>query len=453
MDQEVSFDWKRCPEAERFVRGRLNALLKANLWAAGFARSLEEKTATQFCDWIDHIVIPYTGYDHIALEKIGFTQNPLADTPSGVTAYSHPGAIFPDILVSEDTEGPVLEMAIKAESIAAFAAIHGMTSAVEGEPMSRYRRLVINEEHGTRLMAVERRGYRGYVVERPAGDYFTKYAAVEALWRSRCHWFADDEAGFREAEGTVDEMISLVGKNLATYLIFKVEREHWGFRNRAGRVQKGRQDSLGLGWGNHDHHTFRCSRQHMPNLIGILERLGFLCRERFYAGKEAGWGAQVLENPALQVVVFADLDLSPKETEIDFAHESLPMKKKLGTVGLWVGLHGESFFQAGLHHVAGRFNFDRLRDDLAKEGIDSMEPFSNFDFFKQAFLAGEMWQVIPERTKKLLDDGSITQKQYKRFLKQGARGSHLEDLQRGEGFKGFNQKSVSAVIKATDPRR
>ncbi|MGR3295792.1 MAG: hypothetical protein ACUZ8A_06160, partial [Candidatus Bathyanammoxibius sp.] len=67
--------------------------------------------------------------------------------------------------------------------------------------------------------------------------------------------------------------------------------------------------------------------------------------------------------------------------------------------------------------------------------------------------AGEMWQVIPERTKKLLDDGSITQKQYKRFLKQGARGSHLEDLQRGEGFKGFNQKSVSAVIKATDPRR
>ena len=155
----------------------------------------------------------------------------------------------------------------------------------------------------------------------------------------------------------------------------------------------------------------------------------------------------------MQIVVFADLDLSPKETEIDFAHESLPMKKKLGTVGLWVGLHGESFFQAGLHHVAGRFNFDRLRDHLAIEGIDSMEPFSNFDFFKQAFLAGEMWQVIPERTKKLLDDGSITQKQYKRFLKQGARGSHLEDLQRGEGFKGFNQKSVSAVIKATDPRR
>ena len=248
-------------------------------------------------------------------------------------------------------------------------------------------------------------------------------------------------------------MISLVGRDLAAYLIFKAEREHWAFRNRAGRIQKGRQDSLGLGWSNHDHHTFRCSRQHMPDLIAILEKLGFLCREQFYAGKEAGWGAQVLENPVLQIAVFTDLDLTPKETEIDFAREPLPMRKKLGTVGLWVGLHGESFFQAGLHHVAGRFNFERLRDDLAKEGIDSMEPFSMFDFLKQAFMVGEAWPVIPERAKRLLDEGSINQKQYKRFLKEGARGSHLEDLQRSEGFKGFNQKSVSAVIRATDPRR
>ncbi|HAF03215.1 MAG TPA: hypothetical protein DIT76_05750 [Spartobacteria bacterium] len=38
----------------------------------------------------------------------------------------------------------------------------------------------------------------------------------------------------------------------------------------------------------------------------------------------------------------------------------------------------------------------------------------------------------------------------KRF---GAIGSHLENLQRKGGFKGFNQKSVSVIISATDPRK
>ena len=66
--------------------------------------------------------------------------------------------------------------------------------------------------------------------------------------------------------------------------------EYWTNRNRAARFQKGRQDALGLGWANHDHHTYRSSREHFPRLIAILEDLGFQCRERFYAGREAGWG-------------------------------------------------------------------------------------------------------------------------------------------------------------------
>jgi hypothetical protein len=37
-----------------------------------------------------------------------------------------------------------------------------------------------------------------------------------------------------------------------------------------------------------------------------------------------------------------------------------------------------------------------------------------------------------------------------RFLAEGAIGSHLEILERRGGFKGFNQKSVSAIIAATD---
>jgi hypothetical protein len=49
--------------------------------------------------------------------------------------------------------------------------------------------------------------------------------------------------------------------------------------------------------------------------------------------------------------------------------------------------------------------------------------------------------------------GLITAEQAAGFLRDGAIGSHLENLQRHGGFKGFNQKSVSVVISATDPRK
>jgi hypothetical protein len=47
----------------------------------------------------------------------------------------------------------------------------------------------------------------------------------------------------------------------------------------------------------------------------------------------------------------------------------------------------------------------------------------------------------------------ITNEQFEKFVNEGALGSHLENLQRHGGFKGFNQKSVSVVISATDPRK
>ena len=38
--------------------------------------------------------------------------------------------------------------------------------------------------------------------------------------------------------------------------------------------------------------------QHFARLIAFFEKLGFTCRERFYAGKDAGWVAQILDHPA-----------------------------------------------------------------------------------------------------------------------------------------------------------
>jgi hypothetical protein len=82
-----------------------------------------------------------------------------------------------------------------------------------------------------------------------------------------------------------------------------------------------------------------------------------------------------------------------------------------------------------------------------------MEAFSNFEFLRQAFTEGERWPVVPERIEKLRQEGLLTAEQGERFLREGALGSHLENLQRRGGFKGFNQKAVSVIISATDPRK
>ena len=52
----------------------------------------------------------------------------------------------------------------------------------------------------------------------------------------------------------------------------------------------------------------------------------------------------------------------------------------------------------------------------------------------------------------LLKEGKISKEQAEKFLAYGAVGSHMENLQRREGYKGFNQKNVSIIIKKTDPR-
>jgi hypothetical protein len=274
------------------------------------------------------------------------------------------------------------------------------------------------------------------------------------LWQSRRRRFDDDEEGIAATERTLAKLIDQAGgTDLACHLIFEVERDYWQSRNRAAALQKARQDRLGLGWANHDHHTFRCSRRFFPRIIAMFESLGFFLRERYHAGAEAGWGAQILEHPTTGIVIFADLDLAPDEATHDFAHSPLPDLPRPHTVGLWVGLHGESILEAGMHHLEAQFDFDALRDQLrAEESIQTMKPFSDFPFLRQAFTAGERWSVDRRRADRLLSLGSIDSSQHARFLAEGAIGSHLENLERREGYKGFNQQAVSAIIAATDPR-
>jgi hypothetical protein len=445
---ESKFDWPLCYEAENFVLERINAFVERNSFARGLAKRIRDETGTLILDWTDHLLLPAA--DEKKLREIGFVDDPLGETKDRHAALWHSEAMLPKILLAASNVKFPLALAIRGDLVADFAITHGINAEIEGDPFSRFRKLLVSEENGTQLFVIERRGYRGYVTKKPD---LKAYVAVREMFQRRRRILDDDAEGFAQTHKLLQDAVDLVGRDLACHLFFREERAYWEKRNRAGQAQRVRQDSLGLGWANHDHHTFRSSRQFFVDLIKAFEFLGLERRERYYAGAEAGWGAQVMEQPVEGIVVFADVDLTPEETEVDFSRKKLEPGKSLGTVGLWCGLHGESFFQAGMHHLECRFDHALLREQFSQIGINTMKAFSDFPFLKQAFTEGERWPVRRERLEKLRAANLITDEQFQKFVNEGAIGSHLENLQRKGGFKGFNQHAVSLIIAETDPRK
>ena len=452
LQTPANFNWPLAYEAEALLSQYINAFLGQHALAASLARRMHDETGTEFFEWTDSFVV---SADHEAAFRAAGFVTEKTEAPAHIIVLAHPHAMLPRVRVcTQSPASPVpVALLLRVESLADFMGRHGFTGEIEGAPCARYRAVTISQDNGVTLRVCERLGYRGYLVSEPPAGFAAAVVQVKELWRARKRDFTNDDDGVACAFDLLEKSIALVGRDVACELYFAEEREFWMFRNRAGRVQKRRQDTLGLGWANHDHHTYRCSRRYFPDLVKFMERLGLEKRERFYAGAEAGWGAQVMETAAVGIVVFADVDLLPDEVNEDYAAKRLPEVAKVGTVGLWCGLHGDSFLQSGMHHLEARFNHPLLREQLAAEGIVTMKPFSDFPFLKQAFTEGERWKVNPRRVDALLAKGLITAAQAEGFKQDGAIGSHLENLERKGGFKGFKQKSVSAIIAAVDPRK
>jgi hypothetical protein len=450
LEDLETFNWRPQPQAADLVRGIADDFLHRCPGAADLARHLRSDTGTRFFDWIDFIQAPRSTELRTRLLDAGFTRKPVPGEPD---CFVHEGAILPTIVLDA---APETCIGIKVDSVVDFLAAWHITDEheIDGDPLAAMRKARVWEGDRTELWVVERHGYRGFAVPRVDPDQAVLVLRHQEAFRRRTRDWDDDELGFDHVQFLVDAAVNDIGQDYACDIFFAAEREYWQRRNRAAQIQKARQDRLGLGWANHDHHTYRSSRQCFTRMIALLEKLGFRCRERFYAGAEAGWGAQVLEQPVGGITIFADVDLSADEIMGDFAHEPLPMRKELGTVGLWCGLHGEAMLQAGMHHLECQFDFHALKDQLEAAAIRTMDPFTHLPFLTQAFTEGERWPVKDSRIQRLVEQGYITAAQAHWFRMQGgAIGSHLENLERNDGYKGFNQHGVSEIIAKTDPRK
>ena len=109
--------------------------------------------------------------------------------------------------------------------------------------------------------------------------------------------------------------------------------------------------------------------------------------------------------------------------------------------------------EAGINHLECMYDHVRMQAGLEAAGVSFMPPFSDFPHLYQALTQGEWWPVDPARVDALARAGHIAPEQAEDFRLHGAIGSHLENLERNDGFKGFNQPGIDGVLRIIDPRQ
>jgi len=435
--------WTTQPIAAALTAQVLHDALERNPAATALAARLRQDIGVRLIDILDYVWMP-AGTDVSAFRAAGW--EPDSTEPA---VLRNPTGLFPALL----TGGSGTRIGFKVEYVHEFVAAQGLDAPIEGAMHAPFRRVRFAESDGVVFEAVERRGSTGFEADDPSSRLLRAAQLHLQYFRSRRRAFDDIGAGYDHTDALVAQAVGELGPNWTCWLWLRAEREYWEARNRAGRIQKARQDAHGIGWANQDHHTYDSSREWFHRCVGVLEAMGFECRELFYAGDAAGWGSQILEQSAIGSVIFADIDLAPDELDIDFAHMHLHPLPFLRRAGLWCSLHGESMLESGINHLECMYDHTQLARQLGQQGVRFMQPFSDFPHLYQALTEGEWWPVDPARVDRLEDAGYISAEQAEDFRLHGAIGSHLENLERNDGFKGFNQPGIDGVLRILDPRK
>lgn len=430
--------WRPQAAAERALARLLDAAHAANPAATAFASRLLKDTAIRTRDIVDHLTLP--GSECEPFLSVGW-----ARTGEGVLRNVEGN--FPPIVPSADAV-----VWLRVESVAQFLAANDVRAEIEGTEYGPMRRARVFRGQEWQFGVIERNGYAGFEVPNVAPATIREARLVLQAFRSRRREFDAVEQGIAHTQALVDQAVDAIGAHWACAAWLTAERDFWMRRCKSGALAKARQDAAGVGWANIDHHTYDGSREHFRQTIGILEKLGYELREMLYAGELAGWGSQVLEQPVIGSTIFADVDLAPEELNIDFAHEALPALPRHRRAGLLSALLGESILEAGLNHVAGLYDQQRFRAQLLQAGFATMAPFTDFPHLYQELTTGDWVAVDPGRVDALERAGHIGADEAERLRTAGSILSHLENIERNDGFKGFNREGIDSVLRKLDPR-
>src|SRR2546423_3868502 len=187
------FDWPLANKAEDLVRKHVLAFLQLNSWARQLSRRMADETGTDLFEWVDHVVVSPT--EQAALEKAGLVEDPRAETHSGERVFEHRHATLPRVIVRKGQSQSPSVLALKPELIAEFIAAQGLKSEPQEEPFSRYRRVLVSQENGTQLEALERPAYRGFVSRPLHPRDLAKIVKARELWRTRPRGVGRDSEG------------------------------------------------------------------------------------------------------------------------------------------------------------------------------------------------------------------------------------------------------------------
>ena len=431
--------WTPQPVAEQALRQVLRLAEDRSAFLRSFAKRLLDGAGVRMRDIVDHLEVA-DAEDLARLAAAGWRHD--AD---GV--LRNPAGMFPPVL-----EGAEFVLWLRVESLEVFAAATGNAMKIDGPKHGPLRRAFAARESGIAIGIVERNGYAGFDAPGVSDDLVRSARVHLNALKSRRREFDAIEAGLAHTEALVERAVADLGPHRTCDLWLKAERDYWMRRCPSGHLQKQRQDAVGIGWANIDHHTYDGSRRHFQHTIRVLEKLGYELREMLYAGELAGWGSQVLEQPVIGSTIFADVDLAPEELTIDFAHDHLPELPKHRRAGLLSELLGESILEAGLNHVAGLYDQRSLRAQLEREGLRFMTPFSDFPHLYQELTTGDWAAVDPRRVDALEAAGHIGAAEAESLRLDGSIVTHLENIERNDGYKGFNRDGIDSVLRKLDPR-
>lgn len=431
-------NWERQEAAQRVYLDTVESFLQACPEARSFSQKLLHETAIRLIDIIDHLII---ADDAMILR---FVQ---AGWREAGVAFRNTSGQFPPFL-----QGGRSAIMIRVESIDHFIRVHGLTVTPQGAPLSPLRQAIAFEGTQAAFGVVERNGATGFAVEEVDSTSIREGRLFLNAFRPRRRQFDTVEEGLAATEALVNQAVSAVGPHRACAFWLMAERDNWMRRCAAGRLQKARQDAMGVGWSNIDHHTYDGSRRHFRQTIRILEKLGYERREMLYAGELAGWGSQVLEQPVIGSTIFADVDLAPEELTVDFARDVLPDLPRHRRAGLLSELLGESILEAGLNHAAGLYDQRLLRQQLAAHSVRMMPPFTDWPHLYQELTEGDWDAVDPSRVDGLERAGHINAGEAEQLRVNGSMVTHLENIERNHGYKGFNREGIDSVLRKLDPR-